>query len=106
MGSKYRNVRTTVNGITFHSKREAKRYLELRLLETAGRISHLKLQERFPLIVNGIKVCSYVADFSYVEDQKGHPHPIVEDTKGVRTSIYRLKAKLMRACYDIKIRET
>lgn len=100
--SKYRNVRTTIGTHKFASKREAKRYCELRLLEHAGRIENLHLQQKFPLMVNGVKVCTYIADFCYVE----RGLPVVEDVKGVRTPIYRLKAKLMQACYDIKIRET
>src|SRR5690606_369436 len=50
--SKYRNVRTTVDGITFDSKREAERYGELKTMEAAGVISDLELQPRFPLTVN------------------------------------------------------
>ena len=48
--SKYRNVKTEVDGILFASKKEARRYSELKLLERAGEIAHLELQPR-------IKIC-------------------------------------------------
>jgi dsDNA-binding SOS-regulon protein len=63
--SKYGAVRTEVDGISFASKKEARRYSELKLLERAGEIADLQLQPRFPLTVNGVRVCTYVADFQY-----------------------------------------
>ena len=94
--SKYRAIRTEIDGITFASKKEAARYQELRMLERAGYISGLELQPRFPLHINGVKVCDYVADFGYLaRDQK----PVVEDVKGMKTSVYRLKYKMFHACY-------
>jgi hypothetical protein len=65
MKSKYRNVKTEVDGIKFDSKKEATRYGQLRLLEKAGLIGNLRLQVQYPLIVHGVKVGSYVADFVY-----------------------------------------
>lgn len=100
--SKYRNVKTVVNGIEFASKKEARRYSELRLLERGGLIQDLELQVKYPLVINGIKVGSYIADFRY---QEGHTVK-VEDTKGMKTPVYRLKAKLMKALYGITILET
>lgn len=50
MRSKYGNRKTVVNGIEFDSRKEAVRYQELRLLERAGKISGLRLQEKFVLI--------------------------------------------------------
>ena len=101
MASKYRNVRTVVDGIKFASKREAKRYLALKLLERAKKISSLRLQQRFPLFVNGDLICTYVCDFAYIEGGER----IIEDVKGVKTSVYRIKKKLMKACYNIEILE-
>ena len=100
--SKYRNVRTIVDGITFASKKEAKRYVELKLLVKLKAIFNLDLQPRYPLTVNGLNIGTYVADFHYVQNGVG----VVEDVKGVRTSTYRLKAKLMKALYGITIKET
>jgi hypothetical protein len=101
--SKYAAVRTAVDGITFASRREAKRYAELRLLEKAGEISRLVTQPHFPLEVQGVLVCTYIADFSY---SKRDDAWIVEDCKGVRTAVYRIKRKLMKAVYGIEILET
>ena len=92
----------TVDGIVFDSKKEANRYGELKLLRDGGRITDLELQRSFDLIVNGMRICTYRADFSYV-DESG---PVVEDTKGFKTEEYRLKKKLMLAIHQIKIRET
>jgi hypothetical protein len=99
---KYRSVPTVVDGKKFPSKKEARRYGELKLLVRAGKISGLRCQVAFNLVVNEIHVCKYVADFVYFEDEKR----IVEDTKGFLTKEYKLKKKLMKACHGIEIRET
>lgn len=100
--TKYRAVRTVVDGITFASKREAARYGVLRTLAQAGKISGLTLQPRFPLLVNGTKIGEYRADFRYVEGGK----VIIEDCKGFRTRQYIQKRKHVEAQYGITIRET
>ena len=100
--SKYRNVKTTLDGITFDSALEARRWAELRLLERARVISNLRRQVRFPLVVNGSKIGEYIADFVYREADKAGD--TVEDAKGFRTAEYRLKAKLM-AAQGMPIRE-
>lgn len=92
----------TVDGITFDSKKEMTRYLDLKAMERAGVITNLALQTRFPLIVNGTKICTYVSDFDY--DENGEY--VVEDVKGVKTSVYRLKKKLFELQYRMKIKET
>ena len=99
--SKMRNVRTTVDGITFDSKREANRYAELRLELLAGEIAELELQMPFSLDVNGFHVCDYVADFVYVRNGL----QVVEDAKGKPTDVYVIKRALMRAVHGIKIVE-
>ena len=106
--SKYHNEKTEVDGIVFDSRKEANRYRELKLLEKAGEISGLKLQEKFELIpaIYEYGVCvqraiTYVADFVYKENGE----TIVEDVKGMKTDVYKLKKKLMRWKYGIKIRE-
>lgn len=101
--SKFNAVKTLVGDKKFDSKREAKRYGELAFMLGAGLISDLELQKRFDLIVNGVKVCTYVSDFCYAE--KGKPGVVVEDSKGFRTPEYKLKKKLMVACHGIEIRE-
>lgn len=100
--SKYRNVRTEVDGITFASKAEARRYQELKLLERAGKISGLKLQPRYPLNAeDGTKIATYVADFEYLSEFNGRTY--TEDVKGVETPAFRLKSKLFEAQYGRKI---
>ena len=96
--TKYRAVKTEVDGIIFDSKKEAARYKELILLEKSGVISHLELQPRYDCVVNGKKICSYRADFRYFNDQNS----VVEDVKSsytAKNSTYRLKKKLVEALY-------
>ena len=102
--NKYRNVPTEVEGILFQSMHEARRYQDLRLLERAGQISGLETQPKYIISVNGVRICSYSADFRYVENGQ----VVVEDAKsgGTRTPQYRLKVKLMKAVHGITIRET
>lgn len=105
---KYKSKKTDVDGITFASKKEAKRYSDLKLLEKAGIISDLQMQVKYELIpaqrIDGKVVeraCAYVADFVYKEAGK----TIVEDTKGVRTKDYIIKRKLLLYRYGIRIKE-
>ncbi len=86
----------------FASKKEARRYGELKILERNGNISNLSTQVKFSLDVDGIHICNYIADFCYDEKDQ----VVVEDCKGIKTPAYRLKAKLMLAIYRIKIFET
>ncbi len=102
MVGKYRNVPTTIDGIRFASKKEAHRYSELKLLERAGDILKLELQVPFRLDINDTHICNYIADFVYY-DVSGL---VVEDTKGMRTDIYKLKRALMWALKRIEIKET
>jgi hypothetical protein len=96
MANKYKNVKTEIDGIKFDSKKEAKRYVDLREQERYGIIKNLELQPEFLLQgkfeKNGIKhrAIKYKADFSYVEDEK----MIVEDVKGFKTEIFKIKQKL------------
>lgn len=106
---KYGAVPTEVDGIRFDSKGEAFRYRELRMAERAYAIQDLELQPRFPLHVPGfhmgnlIKVSTYVADFRFVNRVNGEV--VIEDFKGVRTPMYRLKKKWVEAQYGITITE-
>lgn len=102
--SKYHAIPTEVDGIRFHSKKESRRYSELKLLESAGEIKSLQLQ--FPLVcyVDGSKICTYYADFKYFDNAVNDW--VHEDTKGVKTSTYRLKKKLVKALFGIEILET
>ena len=103
--SKYHNKKTVVDGITFDSKKESHRYRVLKSLAIAGKIHLLRRQVRFPLTTtaNGqrIKVCTYVADFTYVIDGT----LVVEDVKGMRTAMYLLKRKWLLLEHGIEVRE-
>lgn len=79
------------------------RYSQLKIIENNGYITKLELQPRFLIHVNGIKICTYVADFSYLDKESNMT--IIEDVKGVKTPVYKIKKKLVEAIYGIKITE-
>jgi len=91
--SKYRAIKTEIDGIVFDSQAEGRRYRELLQLQQAGEIHDLQLQVPFKVIVNGKKICTYLADFQYT-DVNGKV--IVEDVKSqpTRTPTYRIKKKI------------
>ena len=100
-GSKYHNRKVVVDGIRFDSEKEAQRYAELKLLERVGEIYDLQRQVPFVVIPeqrdsNGKLLESevkYIADFTYKE--KGSLRRVVEDVKGLKTEVYKIKKKLM-----------
>lgn len=106
--SKYHAKKTVFDGITFDSHKEAHRYLVLKGMEEDGSIENLRRQVRYELVpafdVDGkhYRPVYYVADFVYREDGR----EVVEDVKGVRTDVYRLKSKLFARRYGMSIRET
>lgn len=96
--SKYKSVRTTIDGITFASKAESRRYIDLCLLKQAHCIKSFELQPKFDL-PGGIK---YIADFK-VTDNQGKTW--VEDVKGYQTDVFKIKAKLFKVTYpEIELR--
>lgn len=109
--SKYGNRKLTIDGITFDSQKEARRWQELKLLERAGEISDLQRQVPYIIIPaqrdeNGKLIereCRYVADFVYTENGK----TVVEDTKSTATKTpeYIIKRKLLLEKFGIRIRE-
>ena len=108
--TKYRSKKVMVGGITFDSKKEAKRWKRLLELQEAGFISDLRRQVKFLLIptqrIDGKVVereCAYYADFVYVNNII--EQTVVEDTKGFKTTDYIIKRKLMLQKYGIKIKE-
>lgn len=109
MNNKYKNNKVEYDGIIFDSKKEAQRYAELKLLERVGKIKNLKRQVPFTLIPkildqNGKviqRACKYYADFVYQLNGK----LVVEDVKGVRTQVYKIKKKLMLYQHNIIIKE-
>jgi len=107
MKSKYHNIRTEVDGVKFASKKEAKRYGELKMLQKAGEVKWFICQPRFDL-PGGIK---YYADFLVVWAAKREAILLfgeavtVEDVKGMKTRVYTMKKKLVEATYPIKREE-
>lgn len=106
--NKYHAKKTVVDGMTFDSSREADRYLVLKSMEKDGDIEDLRRQVRYELVpafdVDGkhYRPVFYVADFVYVKDGK----TVVEDVKGMKTDVYRLKSKLFARRYGLNIMET
>jgi Protein of unknown function (DUF1064) len=94
--------RTDVDGNVFASKAEMYRWHELLRLVEARQVFNLRRQVRYDLHAgdNRAKVTSYTADFVY-EDAAGNR--TVEDVKGVETSEFKLKRKMMLAEYGISI---
>lgn len=123
--NKYRARKYIFNGVTFDSKKEAHRYSELLLMEKAGEITDLKLQEKFVLVpaqrepdIIGArggrkpgklleKEVAYYADFYYIDSLTGKP--VVEDVKGYRGggayAVFTIKRKLMLWRYGIRVQE-
>ena len=107
--SKFHNRRVTVDGITFDSMGEAGWWGNLRLLERAGEITGLERQVAFTLVEGEegpdggkLRPVKYVADFVFT-DRDGKRH--VQDFKGVRTAVYKLKKRLMWHVHGISIEE-
>lgn len=104
--SKHRNIKTKLDGVSYDSAKEANRAAELKLVAIAGQIQDLRNQVPFDLVVNEQKICTYIADFVYVDVATGKV--IVEDVKSDHTRklpVYRIKKKLMKACLNIEILE-
>jgi hypothetical protein len=103
MYNKYRAKKTTIDGITFDSKAEARRYAELKLLLRGKKINDLILQPKYELQAGfthkgkKIQAINYIADFAYYECDTG-AH-VVEDVKGVKTKEFMIKQKLFLKKY-------
>lgn len=101
--SKYNAQKVTVDGIKFDSRKEAARYKELKALELVGKIDRLELQPRFVLMDGfryegkAVRKIEYVADFLYRD--LSTLELVVEDVKGVKTDVYKLKKKLFLKRY-------
>ena len=97
--NKYRNKKTTIDGIVFDSRLEASRHLTLKARERAGEISELEIQPKFVLQPAHkklkLRAIIYVADFAYYEIRDGVRLRIIEDAKGVETPVFKLKRKLL-----------
>lgn len=114
---KYNASKCNIGNEVFDSRREARRYSELCLLEKTGQIKNLRRQVKYILIPSQKEIvmkkgvpkqgktiereCAYVADFVYEENGQ----TVVEDTKGYKTEAYKLKRKMMLYFHNIRIRE-
>ena len=105
MRNKFNARKVTIDGITFDSEKEGRRYQELKLLERANEISRLELQPAFKHTVNGEHCFTYKADFSYFTNDKR----IIEDVKGFKKGSayahFRTKKKCIEAQYGLEIVE-
>ena len=106
--NKMRNVRTEVDGIKFQSKKEAKRWATLKLLEKNGLVFDVKRQQPIHCWVNSHKICTAVVDFVYEDLTTGLT--VHEDVKGRKAGaaydMFKLKQKLVLALHGIEIMET
>ena len=105
--SKYNNKKVEYKGMKFDSKKEYLRYLVLEDMQRKGEIEAVQVQVPFVLVppfqLNNIKYkgMKYIADFVYKKDGK----TVVEDVKGMKTDVYKIKKKLMAYMHKIEIKE-
>lgn len=90
--NKYGAIKVFKDGIQFDSRAEHSRYVELSLLQKAGEIKDLRHHQVITIILSGIAICKYEADFVY----NRHGNLYVEDVKGVETGLFKLKYKLVK----------
>ena len=105
--NKYGAKKTTVDGITFDSQKEALRWCELGIMAKAGAIEDLQRQVKFELVGKNEKFRAhyYIADFVYRENGR----LVVEDVKGMKKGaayqLFRLKQAIMKDRYGIDVKE-
>ena len=105
--NKFGAKKTDFMGMKFDSKWEAERYGQLHAMQENGEISELERKVRFNIVIEGQKICAYIADYTYRKPNKdGVLEYVVEDAKGVETEVFRLKKKLMLAVNNIDIKVT
>jgi hypothetical protein len=101
--NKYRAKAVVTDEGRFASQREYAHWCEMKLQEKAGWISHLERQKKFRIEINGHHICDYVADEVFFDTATGKR--VVVDVKGVKTPVYKLKKKLMKALLNIDVVE-
>ncbi len=104
--NKYGNIRSVYKGRVFHSKREAEfaRTLDMmrRATDPEQRVREIEYQPKYPLVVNGKKICTYIGDFNVTYESGKRT---LFDVKGFKTDIYKMKKKLVEALYPVEIVE-
>ena len=103
--NKYRAKKVSLDGYTFASRAEARRYTELKLMLKANEIECLGVHPKFQMTIRGVKAdtITYIADFRYLDRRTRKL--VVEDVKGFKTPVYNLKKRLMLALYGIEVKE-
>lgn len=104
MQTKYRNIKAEYGGNMYDSRKEMRRACALDMLVRCGRVRDLERQRRF-ILQDGyttrdgrsIRPISYVADFVYYDNDRCAW--VVEDVKGVRTDVYKIKRKMFEFRY-------
>ena len=104
-GNKYKNQITELDGLKFDSKFEAKVWAELQLQERLGEISDLRRQVKYPLVVNGQKVCDLVLDFVYTTKEGLHVYADAKSEATRKNRAYAIKKKLFKAIHNREITE-
>lgn len=99
--TKYNAKKVKLDGYTFDSKAEAKRYSELCLLRKVRAIDQFEIHPKFPIVINGVKVCTVILDFQYWDESLRTT--VYEDVKGVDTPMSRLKRKLLKVVRGIDV---
>jgi hypothetical protein len=99
--SKYKSVRTHIDGILFHSKLESKRYMELKVLKATNHIEWFLMQ--VPISCGG--GVFYRADFmiKWRTSLLVEPRITFEDCKGVDTPASINKRKQVKALWGIDV---
>jgi hypothetical protein len=100
--NKFNAERVVTEDGTFDSKKEHRRWCELKLLQMAGEIRNLKHHQVFKFEHNGVLIGSYEADFTYFQGNEF----VCEDAKGYETDVFRLKRKMLKAFYGIEVKIT
>lgn len=108
--SKYNSIKTVIDDIEFDSRKEAEYYQELLIAKKANdskdRVVKIELQVPFVFMHNGISICKYVLDFRVTYDDGRLEFVDVKGyRKGPAYATYRIKKKLMKAFFNIDIKE-
>jgi uncharacterized protein DUF1064 len=96
--NKYGAIKVKADGFVFDSKMEYAHYCGLKLRRTAGEIvGEIKVHPKFPLVVCGVKICTFISDFEYYDAKI--KDTVIDEVKGFVTPSFRIKIKLFKALY-------
>lgn len=104
---KYNSIKTVIDGITFDSRKESRRYLELKEQVKSGLVDSFELQPKYELQESFKKDGKTIRAIHYIADFEIFYHDgtiVVEDSKGIETPVFKLKRKLWEYKYrDMKL---